>query len=222
MSLSGGPADYLLAFLSGIGISLTPCVYPIIPITIAYIGVQSAGSKIKGFSLSFVYVTGVAVTYSLLGLIASLTGQFFGKISSHPLVNIFAGIIICLFGLSMLDLFSINLPRIIKMPVKNKQGYFPAFLLGIVSGLIIGPCVTPFLGAILVYLAEKKNIFYGMSVLLTFAYGMGFILIVCGTFSSLLMGLPKSGKWMLYIKKIFAVILLAIGVYFIFTGIRRF
>lgn len=222
MSLSGGPADYLLAFLSGIGISLTPCVYPIIPITIAYIGVQSAGSKIKGFSLSFVYVTGAAVTYSLLGLIASLTGQFFGKISSHPLVNIFAGIIICLFGLSMLDLFSINLPRIIKMPVKNKQGYFPAFLLGMISGLIIGPCVTPFLGAILVYLAEKKNIFYGMSVLLTFAYGMGFILIVCGTFSSLLMGLPKSGKWMLYIKKIFAVILLAIGVYFIFTGIRRF
>lgn len=221
MSLSGGPADYLLAFLSGIGISLTPCVYPIIPITIAYIGVQSAGSKIKGFSLSFVYVTGVAVTYSLLGLIASLTGQFFGKISSHPLVNIFAGIIICLFGLSMLDLFSINLPRIIKMPVKNKQGYFPAFLLGIISGLIIGPCVTPFLGAILVYLAEKKNIFYGMSVLLTFAYGMGFILIVCGTFSSLLIGLPKSGKWMLYIKKIFAIILLAIGVYFIFTGIRR-
>lgn len=221
MSLSGGPADYLLAFLSGIGISLTPCVYPIIPITIAYIGVQSAGSKIKGFSLSFVYVTGAAVTYSLLGLIASLTGQFFGKISSHPLVNIFAGIIICLFGLSMLDLFSINLPRIIKMPVKNKQGYFPAFLLGIISGLIIGPCVTPFLGAILVYLAEKKNIFYGMSVLLTFAYGMGFILIVCGTFSSLLIGLPKSGKWMLYIKKIFAVILLAIGVYFIFTGIRR-
>lgn len=222
MTLSGGPADYLLAFLSGIGISLTPCVYPIVPITIAYIGVESAGSKIRGFSLSFVYVTGIAVTYSLLGLIASLTGQFFGKISSYPLVSIFSGVIICLFGLSMLDLFSINLPRIVKLPVKNKQGYFSAFLLGIISGLIIGPCVTPFLGAILLYLAEKKNILYGMSVLLTFAYGMGFILILCGTFSSLLIGLPKSGKWMLYIKRIFAVILLAAGVYFIFTGIRRF
>ncbi|MFH1440942.1 MAG: cytochrome c biogenesis protein CcdA [Candidatus Omnitrophota bacterium] len=220
MSLSGGPADYLLAFLSGIGISLTPCVYPLIPITIGYIGIKSAGSKIKGFSLSFVYVTGIAVTYSLLGLIASLTGQFFGKISSHPLVNVFVGVIICFFGLSMLDLFSINLPRIV-LPVKNKQGYFSTFLLGIISGLIIGPCVTPFLGAILVYLAEKKNILYGMSVLLTFAYGMGFILVLCGTFSSLLIGLPKSGKWMLYIKRIFAIILFAVGVYFIFTGIRR-
>ncbi len=222
MILSGAPADYLLAFLSGIGISLTPCVYPLIPVTVGYIGVKSAGSKMKGFSLSLIYVTGIAITYSVLGLIASLSGQFFGKISAHPLTIIFAGIVIFFFGLSMLDLFSINLPRIIKLPVQNKQGYFSVFLLGIISGLIIGPCVTPFLGAILVYLAEKKNIFYGMSVLLTFAYGMGFILIVCGTFSSLLMGLPKSGKWMLYIKKIFAVILLAIGVYFIFTGIRRF
>lgn len=222
MILSGAPADYLLAFLSGIGMSLTPCVYPLIPVTVGYIGVKSAGSKMKGFSLSLIYVTGIAITYSVLGLAASLTGQFFGKISAHPLTIIFVGVLIFFFGLSMLDLFSINLPRVINLPVQNKQGYFSTFLLGIISGLIIGPCVTPFLGAILVYLAEKKNILYGMSVLLTFAYGMGFILIVCGTFSSLLMGLPKSGKWMFYIKKIFAVILLAIGVYFIFTGIRRF
>lgn len=222
MNLSIGPVDYLLAFFSGIGMSLTPCVYPLIPVTIGYIGIKSAGSRLKGFSLSFVYVTGIALTYSLLGMIASLSGQFFGKISSHPLVNIFAGAIICFLGLSMLDLFSINLPAVIKPPIQGKQGYFSTFCLGIISGLIISPCVSPFLGAVLAYLAEKKNIVYGMSLLLIFAYGMGFILILCGTFSSLLIGLPKSGKWMLYIKKLFAVILLLAGAYFIFTGARKF
>ncbi len=220
MNLSPNQIDYLKAFLGGIGVSLTPCVYPLIPITIGYIGIKAGGSKLKGFILSLVYVSGIAVTYSLLGLLASLTGQLFGRISSNPITYFLAGAVIIIFGLSMLDLFTISIPNIVKLPANKKQGVIPVFFLGITSGLIVGPCLTPVLGMILAYLSAKKNILYGVSLLVSFAYGMGVILIICGTFSSILAGLPKSGKWMGYIKRTGAVILLGMGLYFVFKGIK--
>lgn len=222
MNLSGNSLDYLAAFFGGILISFTPCVYPLIPVSVTYIGAKSAGSKLKGFTLSLVYVTGVAVTYSILGLFASLTGKIFGAITSHPLAYIIAGAIIIAFGLSLSGLFFISLPRQVKLPQFKKQNYFSVFILGLFSGLIVGPCTTPVLGAILIYLTTKKNIFYGATLLFSFAYGMGLLLIMLGTFSSALSGLPKSGKWLKYIEKIGAFILITIGVYFIYAGIRRF
>lgn len=221
MQVSGNPLDFLWAFLGGIGASLTPCVYPLIPITASYIGLKAGGSRIKGFSLSLIYVTGIAITYSLLGLLASLTGKFFGSVSSHPVTYILVGIVVIVFGISMLDLFKISLPNIIRLPTDKKQGYIAAFFLGLTSGLIISPCLTPVLGTILVYLATKNNILYGVTLLFSFAYGTGLILILIGTFSSILVNLPKSGKWMSYIQKISGVILLGMGIYFIYTGIRR-
>jgi thiol:disulfide interchange protein DsbD len=202
-------------------VSFTPCVYPLIPVSIGYIGVKASGSKLKGFLLSLVYVTGVAVTYSILGLLASLTGNIFGAISSHPLTYLFVGAVIILFGLSMLDLFTIPLPNLIKLPLLKKQNYFSTFLLGLSSGLIASPCLTPVLGAILAYLTTKHNLFYGLTLLFSFGYGMGFILIIAGTFSAAIVNLPKSGKWMLYIKMACAIILMSVGLYFIFIAIRR-
>lgn len=221
MILSGNSIDYLKAFLGGIGVSLTPCVYPLIPITVGYIGVSTAGSKLKGFVFSLVYVSGVAVTYSILGLLASLTGKIFGSISSHPITYLFVGIVIIIFGLSMLDIFTISLPNIIKLPIPKKGNYFSTFLLGLSSGLIVSPCVTAVLGTILVYLTTKKNILYGMTLLFSFAYGMGLILILIGTFSAILVSLPKLGKWMLYIKRLGAFIVIGMGIYFISVAIRR-
>lgn len=220
MSLLGNPLDFALAFLAGMGMSLTPCVYPLIPVTIGYIGINAAGSKLKGLLLSFIYVTGIAVTYSLLGLFACLTGKLFGSITSHPAVYIAAGIIIIFFGLSMLDLFLFSFPGI-KLPAHKKEGYLSTFILGLSSGLIIGPCLTPALGAILTYIAARQNILYGVLLLVSFSYGMGFILVLCGTFSSILVSLPRPRKWMSYLKKIAAAILLLMGIYFIFIGIRR-
>jgi cytochrome c-type biogenesis protein len=221
MNLSSSPVDYLLAFAGGILMSLSPCVYPLIPVSISFIGVRSDNSKLRGFILSLAYVTGIAVIYSLLGLVASLSGVIFGTISSHPLTNIAAGLVIVLFGISMFGIFQISLP-VFKQPQKiRKAGYFSAFLLGLSSGLVISPCTTPALGAILVYLTSKKNIFYGTTLLFTFAFGMGLILILAGTFGALLMGLPKAGRWMLYLKRIAALIVLGTGVYFILLGIRR-
>jgi cytochrome c-type biogenesis protein len=221
MNLSGNPLDYFNAFLGGVGISFTPCVFPLIPVVIAFIGIKAGTGKLKGFTLSLTYVTGVAITYAALGLVATLTGRIFGMISSHPLTQIIAGVLIVFFGVTMLDLFNIPLLQPVKLPAFKERNYFTVLALGLVSGLIVGPCTAPALGAILVYLAAKNNVFYGATLLLSFAYGMGLVLVLAGTFSSLLVSLPKSGKWMEYIKKIGAVVLIAIGCYFIYAAIRR-
>jgi len=222
MTLSGSPADYWIAFFGGILVSFTPCVYPLIPISAGYIGARGASSKLKGFILSFIYVTGVAVTYAILGLVASLTGSFFGKISSHPVTYIMVGIIIILFGLSMMNLFTFSLPNIIRLPILKKENYFSTFFLGLCSGLIASPCLTPVLSSILLFLATKKNLFYGATLLLSFAYGMGIILLLSGTFSSILVvSMPKSNKWLAVVQKISALILLIVGLFFIFNGVQR-
>ena len=221
MNVLGNPLDYLIAFSGGILVSLTPCIYPLIPITISFIGVRAGGVKLRGLSLSLVYVTGMAVVYAALGLLASLTGKFFGAISTHPITNIVVGVFMVLFSLSMLELFKIPTPILIKFPPVKNKGYLSAFILGLSSGFVVSPCVSPVLGAILVYLAAKNNMFYGTTLLLVFAYGMGLILIIVGTFSSVLLSLPKSGRWMIWIKRVCALVLMLIGIYFIFTAIAR-
>lgn len=221
MSLLGSPLDYIFAFAGGVLVSFTPCVFPLIPVTAGYIGATAAKSKLRGFILSLIYVTGIAVTYSILGLVASLTGQLFGMISSSPVTYIIVGIIIAIFGLSMFDIFFVPLPNLIKLPKLKKHDFLSTFALGLASGLIIGPCITPALAAILAYLTTKKSVLYGMTLLFSFAYGMGLILIIIGTFSGICLALPKPEKWMTYIKKLGALVILASGVYFIIVGIKR-
>lgn len=221
MNLSGNPSDYLIAFFGGVLVSFTPCVYPLIPVSAGYIGVHSSGSRLKGFLLSLVYVTGVAVTYALLGLLAALTGSFFGHFSSHWATRLAVGGIIVLFGLSMMGAFNITVPRIFHLRNHKQHNFLSTFFLGLSSGLMASPCLTPVLGSILLYLTTKGHLWYGATLLFVFAYGMGLMLIVVGTFSSALMGLPHSGRWMEVAKKVFAGILLGVGVYFIGTGIWR-
>jgi len=219
MSLSGSPLDFFLVFFGGVLVSFTPCVYPLLPITIAYIGANSANSKIKGFTLSLVYVTGVSITYAILGLIAVLTGSIFGKFSSQPLVRIIVGLIIILFGFTLWTEQGLRLPGL-RLPVIKKPGtYLSCLILGITSGLVVSPCTAPVLASILVFVATKRNFIYGALLLFSFAFGMGLLLILAGTFSSVLATLPKSGYWMRLIKKICAIILIVAGVYFVVTGI---
>jgi len=220
MNLSGNPVDYIAAFFGGVFLSFTPCVYPLIPVSAGYIGINAGGSKLKGFLLSLIFVSGISVTYAVLGVLASLTGKIFGAISLNPITRIIAGGIIIIFGLSMFGMFSVPQINLGRLPLGNRKGYFSTFLFGINSGLIVSPCVTPVLGSILVYLSTKQNIFYGASLLFVFAYGMGTILLISGVFSALLFSLPKSGRWMNYLQKSGAVILICMGAYFIFTAIR--
>jgi thiol:disulfide interchange protein DsbD len=221
MNLSGSPLDYLVVFAGGVALSFTPCVYPLLPVSLGFIGAEASGSRSKGFFLSLLYVLGIALTYSLLGLIASLSGQIFGRISSLPLTYILVGILIFIFGLAMLDIIHLRLPVSLRLPALKRGNYFSTLALGMASGLVISPCVSPVLASILTYLATRKNIIYGMTLLFTFAFGMGTVLILAGTFGGVLANLPKAGKWMPVVKKLFAFILMTAGLYFILKGMGR-
>ncbi|MGD9014878.1 MAG: cytochrome c biogenesis protein CcdA [Candidatus Omnitrophota bacterium] len=219
MNLSGSPVDFLWVFFAGVLVSFTPCVYPLLPITIAYVGVSSANSKIKGFVLSLIYVTGVSITYTVLGLLAVLTGSIFGQFSTHPVVRIIVGAVIILFGLALFTGRGFRV-SLLKLPRFNKSGtYLSCFILGITSGLVVSPCTAPVLGSILIFVATQKNFIYGGLLLFSFAYGMGLLLILAGTFSSILTNLPKSGQWMEVIMKTGAIILIIVGIYFAVSGI---
>lgn len=213
--------DYISAFTGGVLVSFSPCVYPLVPITLGFIGVKGSAGRLRGFYLSLVYVLGIAVTYSLLGLIAALTGKLFGQISTHPLSFLIVGNVCIIAGLSFFDIITFNFAGLhLQNKVKRTGSYFSVFLLGLVSGLGVGSCTAPALGVILNYVAIKQNLIYGASLLFVFAYGVGFLLILVGTFSSLLLNLPKSGEWLMRIKKACGFILIAIGEYFLIKAGR--
>ena len=135
MQLSGNPWDFLIAFFGGVLASLTPCVYPLVPISTGYILGQAQNSRIKGLILSLAYVTGIALTYSILGILAALTGSFLGEFSTHPVVNLTSGTIICIFGFWMLDLLHFNFSVPFKPPVFKKRNYFFALCLGYATAM---------------------------------------------------------------------------------------
>lgn len=196
-------------FLAGVLVSFTPCVYPVIPLTLGFIGARSAGSRWKGFTLSLFYVLGMALTYAVLGAFASLSGKLFGVIGSHPLTYFIVANVCLFLGLSMLGVFEIPQLSIgSSAHLQKKKGYFGAFVIGLFSGLIVGPCTAPALAVVLVYVASKQNFLYGFLLLFVFGYGVGFLMILLGTFTGLISSMPKSGQWLESIKKIFGYLLI--------------
>jgi cytochrome c-type biogenesis protein len=208
---------YAAAYLGGVLTSLTPCVYPMVPITIAFIGASSSGSRAKGFLLSIVYVLGMSVTYTCLAAIAALTGELFGQIQASPWTNFFVANICILMGLSMLEVFvlPIRVPGFLAKAHPSRKGFVGSFLVGAMSGLVMGPCTTPVLAVLLSFVAKSQNILFGMSLFFTFAFGMGTLLVILGTFAGLLSNLPKSGMWMTRVSHMCGWILLAVGEYFL-------
>jgi thiol:disulfide interchange protein DsbD len=213
---------FLAAYLGGLVISFTPCTYPLIPVTVGFIGAQSSSSRLRGFFLSLFYVGGLASTYSLLGGAAALSGKLFGQMQTTPWTYFIMANLCLIMGLSMLDVFSISLTfpqRMMKLTgPNNKNGFLDSFLLGAISGVVIGPCTAPALGVLLGYVAVKTNILLGMILLFVFAFGMGTLLIIVGTFAGVIAALPKSGPWMTKIKVVFGLILIGAAEYFLYTA----
>lgn len=224
MTLSGNIIkDILLVYWGGVLVSFTPCIYPLIPITAGAIaGVNTTGTKLRGFAVSLIYILGIAITYCALGMAAALTGKVFGQIQNHPAVYLVVGNVLIVFALAMFDV--ISLPSLgvnvqSKVRLKNLWG---VLLLGMASGLVVGPCTAPVLSSVLLYVAGKQNIIYGGVLLFIFAYGVGTSLILIGTFSGLLGNLPKSGRWLVAVKRLCGAVLFVAGEYFIIQAGRLF
>ena len=208
---------YLAAYLGGVFVSFTPCMYPVIPITLAFIGAHGSGSKVKGFVLSIVYVLGMSLTYTALGAVAALTGKLFGQIQTNPWTYFIVANICILMGLSMLEVFTlpVRVPGFVTKVQSRRKGLLGSFFIGAVSGLVVGPCTAPVFAVLLSYVATSQDIIFGMSLFFIFALGMGTFLIILGTFAGLLASIPKSGMWMTRINQMSGWILLAIGEYFL-------
>jgi thiol:disulfide interchange protein DsbD len=206
-------ASLAVAFFGGILASLTPCVYPMIPITAGVIGhANVGGSKRRGFFLSLVFVTGMALTYAALGIFAAATGRFFGTINSSPWTFLVVGNIILLFGLAMLD--AVPVPSFSGRLTSTRLGLTSIFLAGVSSALVAGPCTTPVLGSLLAYTASSQSLVAGGLLLFVFSLGMGALLLGVGTFSSFLAAMPRSGPWMVTVKKIMGGLMLVVAQYF--------
>jgi thiol:disulfide interchange protein DsbD len=219
------------AFIAGLLISFTPCVYPIIPIQLGFIGGQTAAvdgettSKfsLRGFELSVLFVIGMAIVYAALGAFAALTGTLFGSWASSPWTYIVVGNVILALALSMFGLFQIQAPQFLMKlnPAKKGNGYVSAVFVGAISGLVVGPCTAPALGATLAYVGTQGSVIFGTVVLFVFALGMGALMIVLGTFSGAMSMLPRSGGWMEKVKMAFGVIMVVIAQYlFVQAGMR--
>ena len=208
----------VLAFIAGIGISFTPCIYPMIPITVAIIGGQETQKPFRGFYLSLVYVLGIAVVYSTLGVAAASTGSLFGSAVNSPWVIGFVATVFIVLAFSMFGVFELKLPASLAEKFGGKKkgaGVLGIFFMGLVSGTVASPCVGPILVSLLVYIASTGSKFLGFWLLFVFAWGMGLLLIAVGTFSGALKVLPKSGGWMVIIKKILGILLIGAALYYL-------
>lgn len=221
--LNGNPALALPAlFLGGVLTSLTPCVYPMIPITAAIVGGQSAGdrqgSRLRPVLLTLTYVVGLALVYAGLGVFAGLTGTLFGSVSTNPWLYFAMANVLLLAGLAMVDVVPIRLPAGItaRAATMGTAGRFSgAFAMGAMSGLVAAPCSAPVMAAVLTWVTTTHSAGLGFVYLLTFSLGMCTLLVVVGLSSGALARLPRAGAWMVTVKKLFALVMFAVAEYYL-------
>jgi thiol:disulfide interchange protein DsbD len=207
-----------LLFGAGVVTSLTPCVYPMIPITIGVIG-GSAGSRPsrrRTVVLTLSYVTGLATFYALLGVIAGLSGSLFGTVSASPWARLAIGNLLLLFGLAMFDVIPVSAPRrLVAWASRLEGGSLPAvFVLGATSGIVAAPCGAPAFAAVLTWVAGTGSAVLGFVYLFVFSLGMTALLVVAGLFSGALAALPRSGPWTVWIKRAAALIMIGVAEYY--------
>ena len=205
------------AFAGGVLAGLSPCVYPMLPIVSAYVGSRTGGEKtrLNSFTLSLAYVVGMAAVYSLLGMVAALTGSMFGRISTSPWALLIVANFLILFALNILEV--IPFPTWFSGRAREPAagGVSGAFLLGAASGLVASPCTTPVLLGLLTFVAASHSVVYGAVLLFAFSMGMGILLIIVGTFSGLAARLPKPGRWMVGVKMVLGLLMLGLAEYYL-------
>jgi thiol:disulfide interchange protein DsbD len=222
---NGGIVSVLLGvFFAGLLLNTTPCVYPIIPITIGFFVNQSAAQEGKPrisrtFFMASMYVLGMALTYSLLGVIAAKSGGLFGALLQNSIVLIvLAGLMVAL-SLSMFGVYEFKLPeslnRMATSSTQSTSGALGAFVMGLTMGIVAAPCIGPFVLALLVHVGTKGSAAYGFMLFFVLALGLGLPYLVLGTFSGALKTLPRSGLWMVTVRKVFGLVLIGMALYFL-------
>ena len=224
-SLSGHPvAAFGALFLAGLATSLTPCIYPMIPITagiLAGTGAQGHGGTgamhwRRRVGLTLTYVLGLALLYAVLGLLAGMTGSLFGTVSANPWARFVTGNLLLLFALALLDVFPLEAPqRLVAWAGRFAGGsYAGVFAMGATSGLVAAPCGAPAFAAVLTWVGTTRSAALGFAYLFVFSLGMTALLVVVGLFSGTVAALPRAGRWMVWVKRLAGVLLLGMAEYY--------
>jgi thiol:disulfide interchange protein DsbD len=206
----GSVAAFAIAFAGGVLTSLTPCVYPLIPITVSIFGARSAASRRDAVVLSALYVLGIAAMYSALGVAAALGGKAFGSVMQNPAVLVLVAVVFAAMAASMFGAFELQLPASLQARLSGVggAGRAGAFAMGLVAGVVAAPCTGPVLAAALAYVATKGSVAFGFGIMFAYALGIGLLFFAIGAFS---VSLPKSGAWMETVKGVFGVALLTMA-----------
>jgi len=229
-TLSGNPALAIpLLFAGGVLTSLTPCIYPMIPITAAIVGGSEASEKggatrtnrWRPLGLTLTYVFGLALVYSALGLFAGLTGTLFGTVSTNPWLYFLMANVLIVAALAMLDVLPVRMPSslLTRASSAGTAGrYSGALIMGALSGLVAAPCSAPVMAAVLTWVSTTRSATLGFLYLFVFSLGMCTLLVVVGLSSGTLSRLPRAGYWMVWVKRAFALVMLAVAEYYLVKG----
>ncbi|HZS61513.1 MAG TPA: cytochrome c biogenesis protein CcdA [Gemmatimonadaceae bacterium] len=212
-----------LLFVAGVLTSLTPCIYPMIPITAAIVGGgsvkrEAGASKLRPVALTLSYVIGLAVVYASLGVIAGLTGTLFGSISSNPWSYFVMANLLLVFALVMLDVMPVPIPSSLLTKASQAGGGgspASALVMGAASGLVAAPCSAPVMAAILTWVGTTRSGVLGFIYLFVFSLGMCSFLVLAGLSTGALARLPRAGSWMKWVKRGFALIMIGAAEYYL-------
>ena len=221
--LSANPAAALpVLFGAGVLTSLTPCIYPMIPITAAIVGGQSVGDarapRWRTVALTLTYVVGLAAVYSGLGLFAGLTGTLFGAVSTNPWLFFVMANVLLVSALAMLDVLPVRLPAGLmqRAATAGNAGRFAgALVMGAMSGLVAAPCSAPVMAAVLTWVSSTHSAGLGFAYLFAFSLGMCALLVAVGVSSGAVARLPRAGAWMVWIKRAFALLMFGAAEYYL-------
>jgi len=211
----GLPYAIIAFFLFGMALNLTPCVYPVIPITVGYFGGQSDRRKGSSFVIALFYVLGIAIIFAILGLISGLAGKQWGFLFQNPWFVIVITVIILAMAASMFGAFEITVPGWLTSSMgKSREGVIGSLIMGLTVGVVIAPCAAGIIIGLVGLVAKMGIVAKGTLLFFIMGLGLGVPYLILATFSGLLNKLPQSGMWMVWIRKLFGVLLIGVALYF--------
>ena len=213
-SSSGLALQFVFAFLAGLALNLTPCVYPLIPITVGFFMAQKTERRVSTWPLAVTYVLGMSVTYSALGVTAALSGKLFGAAMQSPWVVAIIVLVMLALAASMFGLWELRVPAWATRVSGGRGGVGGALIMGLVVGLVAAPCIGPFVLGLLTYVSQRQDVLLGFLLFFALSLGLGLPYLLLGIFTGVLDRMPNSGAWMLGVRQLFGVILVALAGYF--------